>query len=121
MTESIKTAIRDLEIDQGSTYRQNFVWKTGTPKVPRSLVGCTARMQVRSNVGSTVVLCDLSTANGKIILNAIPGGIDLMIPAAETSAFSFESAVYDLEIIFADGEVVRLMKGTVTLSKEVTR
>lgn len=56
-------------------------------------------------------------------MGAGPGTIDLYISAIDTAVIAWESGVFDLEIQYAAGpdEVDRLIYGTVTVSREVTR
>ncbi len=112
---------RKLTILQGATFRKRWTWKPGG--VPMDFTGCKARMQVRAEIGSTVVLLELTTENGGIVLGAEPGTIDLYISAIDTAVIAWESGVFDLEIQYAAGpdEVDRLIYGTVTVSREVTR
>ena len=110
-----------LAIDQGSTFTKLFTWKAGTPAAPVDLTGCTARMQLRSQITSDAILIELTTENGRITLGGTAGTIELTISATDTAALNFTSAVYDLEIVYADGTVRRLISGTATLSPEVTR
>ena len=118
MTLPIK---RKLTILQGATFRKRWTWKPGG--VPMDFTGCKARMQVRAEIGSTVVLLELTTENGGIVLGAEPGTIDLYISAIDTAVIAWESGVFDLEIQYAAGpdEVDRLIYGAVTVSREVTR
>lgn len=118
MTLPIK---RKLTILQGATFRKRWTWKPGG--VPMDFTGCKARMQVRAEIGSTVVLLELTTENGGIVLGAEPGTIDLYIPATQTAAISWEGGVFDLEIQYASGpdDVDRLISGSVSVSREVTR
>ena len=118
MTLPIK---RKLTILQGATFRKRWTWKPGG--VPMDFTGCKARMQVRAEIGSTVVLLELTTENGGIVLGAEPGTIDLYISAIDTAVITWENGVFDLEIQYAAGpdEVDRLIYGTVTVSREVTR
>lgn len=118
MTLPIK---RKLTILQGSTFRKRWTWKPGG--VPMDFTGCKARMQVRAEIDSTAVLLELTTENGGIVLGAEPGAIDLYIKATDTAVITWESGVFDLEIQYAAGpdEVDRLIYGTVTVSREVTR
>lgn len=113
----------NLEILQGETYDKTMTWKVGADKTPVDLTGCTARLQVRSFVDSTVKLLDLTTQNLGIILGGINGTIQLLISATNTAAIlTWTKGVYDLEIQFANGVTVRrLMEGKVKVSKEVTR
>lgn len=87
---------------------------------PKSLANCTARMQLRTAVNSATVLYAADTVGGQIVLNDVEKTITVSIPAADTDAFDFTSAVYDLEIV--NGSVVtRLMQGSVTVVPNVTR
>lgn len=110
-----------LKIDQGATFRKSVTWKTGTPAVPVNLTGCTARMHVRSEVKSPNVLLDLTTANGGITLGGAAGTVDLYLSDDQTTAITWTSGVYDLEVEFANGDVRRLLYGSVSVSPEVTR
>lgn len=112
-----------LEIDQGATFDKTFTWKTGTRDnaTPVDLTGCKARAQFREEVESTAVLLDLTTDNNRIQLGGAAGTIRLLISAADTAAIAWPSAVYDLEVEFPDGTVVRRMAGSVVVSPEVTR
>ncbi len=112
----------NLTINQGSTFSKAVTWKTGTPPLPVNLVGCAARMQVRSKVNSDVVLLSFTTENGGIVLGGVAGTITFAkLTATETAAITWLSAVYDLEIVFADNTVQRKIAGSITISPEVTR
>ncbi len=106
-----------LTIEQGSTFRKLFTWKAG---VPVDLTGCTARMQIRETIPSSVVLHSLTTENGGITLGGVAGTIALLIPATATAAFAWTSGVWDLEIVNGT-EVTRLLYGPVVVTQEVTR
>lgn len=109
-----------LSIEQGATFRKLFTWTAGTPAVTVDLTGCTARMQLRSELASSAPLVTLTTENGGITLGGTAGTIELLISATSTAAFTWTSAVFDLEIVNA-GVVTRLLYGTVSVSQEVTR
>ncbi len=110
-----------LLIEQGATFRKTLTWKAGTPPVPVNLTGCTARMQMRTEIAAATPLVTLTTENGGIVLGGTAGTIELFIAAVDTAAFTWTTAVYDLEIILANGDVRRLLYGPVTVSPEVTR
>lgn len=132
-----------LEILQGQTLDDLKTWRAGTvPQLvgsvgcaarfrrggenaslpqPVDLTGCTARMHIRENVNAPNVLMELTTENGGIELGGALGTIRTRMSATATSALSWRSAVYDLEIVFVDGSVRRLLAGGVTVSPEVTR
>jgi hypothetical protein len=110
-----------LLIEQGATFRKVLTWKAGTPAVAVNLTGCTARMHMRGVITDTVPLITLTTENGGITLGGVAGTIELVITATATAAITWTTAVYDLEIVFASGDVRRLVYGPVTVTPEVTR
>lgn len=119
----------DFSVDQGATKKIALAYRyqsgtdgNGDPTYsPHSLAGCTARMQIRKAVGQPI-LVDMSTENGSITLEAggEEGRLDIVMSAAQTSALNLRKAVYDLEITFSSGEVVRLIQGKVSISPNVT-
>lgn len=88
---------------------------------PVNLTGFTARMQIRETVESTTVIKSLTTENGGIALGGATGVITLTITATDTAALTFDSAVYDLEVVSGGGVVTQVAYGNVTLVDEVTR
>lgn len=63
-----------LTIYQGATFRKRLTW-TAPGGTPVDLTGCTARMQVRAEVGSPTVLLSLTTVNGGITLGGALGAV----------------------------------------------
>lgn len=109
----------DITIDQGATYSQVFTWKDSNGDAV-SLVGWTARMQVRRRVPSTGTIVDLTTENGGISLGGVAGTITTTIAATATDDLPTGEHVYDLELI--NGSTVeRLIMGTFTVRGEVSR
>lgn len=88
---------------------------------PINLAGYTARMQIRNKLGDSTYLLDMTTENGRIILNNSVKTIELKITATDTTAITWTSGVYSLELVSAGGVVSTLMNGTVTVKQEVTR
>jgi hypothetical protein len=112
----------DMEVYKGSTFIKTIQWKTGDPAVAVNLTGCTARMQIRKSVNDSNILDTLTTENSKIVIHEpLNGKFKIVIPAIVSSAYTFTSAVYDLEIVFVDGTVTRIIEGCLTAAPEVTR
>jgi hypothetical protein len=112
----------ELTIYKGSTFVKAVQWKSGSPAVPVNLTGCTLRMQIRKTATDATILDSLTTENGKLeITSAIEGRIAIKIAAATSSAYTFDRGVYDLEVVFLDGSVYRIIEGAVTTVPEVTR
>ena len=111
----------NLKIDQGATFQKVVTWKTGTPAAAVNLTGCTARAHIRAKLTDAAVLVTLTTENGGIALGGVAGTVTVNIAAAATALLTWTTAVYDLEIIFANGTIRRLLAGNVFVSPEVTR
>lgn len=104
---------------QYSTYTSGGVVEAGAP-VP--LAGYSARMQIRESVDSTTVIHSATTENGGIELDDTTyKTITITIPAATTQGFTFETAVYSVELYTSGGVVVPFLVGNLTLVPEVTR
>ena len=88
-------------------------------------------MQIRSNYAdnSPVTYITLSSSRaadgtGLNFTGAATGSIGIFIAACSSSAFTFSSARYDLEISSGSADcpiVTRILEGQVNLSKETTR
>ena len=119
-------------IEQGTTV--NFeIQYTDSGSNPIDLTGYSGKMQIRSNFANdqptTYATLSSSLAPDGTGLNfsgstgikpPTSGSIGIFISAASSSAFNFTKAKYDLEIT-SGSTVTRLLQGTITLSKEVTR
>lgn len=116
---------RKLKIKKGSTFDDLVTWKVGATAGTATAVdlrGCMARTQFRASIDSPDVLLELNTENGGMFLGGINGTVRWFISATDTSAISWDKAVYETEITFADGITVHTkFAGTVTVYKEVIR
>ena len=119
-------------IEQGVTTILEFQYKDADEN-PINLTGYSGRMQIKSdyadNAPTTYATFSsslnpdntgLSFSGSNGTTPPTSGSIGLYISAATSSAFTFESAKYDLEI-YSGSLVTRLVEGTIKLSKEVTR
>jgi len=89
---------------------------------PYDLTSFTASLQVRRTVDSNAKLVSLTTQNGGLELQ--PGGTQNAIRiymSPEVTASITSDGVYDLEIEDDNGDVSRVLRGTFTLSPQVTR
>jgi len=78
-------------------------------------------MQVRQFVDSTSTLVELSTTNGKIVINGALGQINLTLTAAQTAALSpVGSYLYDLNLTSPGGYVYKILQGAFVLNASVT-
>ena len=110
----------DNAIEIGASLERPVQWLDGAGVV-MNLTGYTARMQVRQSIASSVILLNLTTENGGIVIDALTGTIKLTQTALQTAAYTWRRGVYDLELMSPSGFVTRLMQGAVETSPEVTR
>lgn len=109
----------NLYIEQGADYRKVFRRTAGGH--PIDMTGCTARMHIRRHVRSEEVWLDLTTENGRLIIDGAAGQIEIDLSEEDTRGLLARNGVYDLEIVDSDGRVIRFLEGTVEVSAEVTR
>lgn len=117
----METLRRDnLTIPQGTTWSLQWPIAEEAGSV-LDVTGWTMRAQVRHTPSSTTVLHEWSTALGNATVT--PDYIEIRVSAEESTAWEwiYDNAVFDAEVTLANGEVVRLSQGSVTVSPQVTR
>jgi len=107
-------------IEKGATYRHTLLWKDSL-NVAINLTDCTAKLQVRETIDSSIVLLELSTANLGLVITPLLGKIELYISDEATTVLTGIGGVYDLEVYFDNGDTTRLIEGKVVFKPEVTR
>jgi hypothetical protein len=111
----------DFIIEQGATFQVKFTYQDAALN-PISLVGCVVRMHARRKITDPEILLDVSTVNGKVIMDeASQGIIKIIVSAAETASFTWRAAVYDIEVTYPDGVIDRILEGKISISLNVTR
>lgn len=127
----MSAGIYNFTIEQGTTVVKQFTYKDSTGS-PVDLSGYSASMEIRETYTSSGYVSSFSGSaavtgsEGLSIIassgSATKGTVELRINASTTSAYTFTSAVYDLEITkTTDGTVSRLLQGSIVLSPEVTK
>lgn len=113
-------ACRELIFERGATFRQPLRFREADGSY-RDLSEWTGRMHVRAGLDADAIFLELTTAGGRIIMDA-DGWIILTVAATDTAELEqLDGLVYDLEIESPDGEVIRVLEGTVYVKPEVTR
>jgi hypothetical protein len=116
------TALKyDIVLERGSYFELKLNYLDQLTNEPVDLDGYSARMQLRATTNSSDVIFELTTANNRLVIDE--NQITIKILATESAGFSFDIAKYDLEIFPAlnEGLAVRLLQGSVILSKDITR
>lgn len=106
----------NFTIEQGATFTRTLNWQNPDGSAI-NLTGYTAKMQARDKSGN--ILIDFG-ASGTLTVNGSAGSVTITLPAAVTTALTFDSCKYDLKLTSVSN-VARLVQGTITLSKEVTQ
>ena len=123
------TATKNLEINQGSTFRYDFIFEqeNDSTKVydPIDLTNSSVRMQIRTNHYSSEIILDLTEDGYIYISDPANGVVTINIPKSITTGLNFVDGVYDIELAFdatpEEDNVIRIVEGKVKLSLEVTR
>lgn len=108
---------QNLIIEQGSTFEMDIVCKDVNGQVV-SLAGYSAKAQVRA--GYADFYAD-AVAVFTCTIFANTGTIRIELTDSQTQALDFNKGLWDLEIIFPNNKVYRLLEGQVKISREVTR
>ena len=122
--------VYNITLEQGTTFYRLIDVMEPTVLDPDvyeafNLTGYTARMQIRRTIDSETPMVSLTSptvsGNGITVMDGANNAISINITDATTSLVD-SSGLYDLEIIkTSTGQVSRLLQGTVTLSREVTK
>lgn len=107
---------RDLTIEQGTTWAHSFGVTINSAPIG---AGWTVRSQIRERHSAVAVLHEWSTVAGNAAV--VAGAVQLTVPAAVSSAWSWAWGVYDVEVTSPVGDVYRVASGHVAVSPEVTR
>lgn len=114
----MSAGIHNIEVEQGATFRSHLTWLINSNEV--DLTDYSARLKVRKSLRTTPIVSLTSAAEGGITLGGVDGSIDITMSATQTAALNPGKYSYDLELESSGGEVTRLLKGSFTVSAEVT-
>lgn len=110
----------NFDIEQGIPFARILNLKDSAG-VTMNLTGYSARMQIRPYVSSTEVLIEATTVNGKLIITPLTGVLTISLSEADTKLLTYTKSVYDIELLDTANSPVRLLQGSITVSREVTR
>lgn len=111
------SAAYNLSCEQAATF--NFQFTIANDSTPWNLTGYTATMTVRPYAGASTTTVVATTANGRIVLDAVNGRATVTLSAAITADFTPGRYVYDF--VFDSGSVVtRVLEGVFVVIAGVT-
>lgn len=118
--------IANFNVDVGATFEFNITYTDdAAPPTRINLTGYTSKMQIRrgsNELGPPLFeITNVANPNGSVIaLGGSSGTISVKITDEDTAKFNYKQAVYDLIITSPEGDVDRLVQGTLTFSPRVT-
>ena len=80
-----------------------------------------AEMDLRTDPEQASTVLTLTTANSRIALGGTAGTVTLTLTATETNSLTAGDGYYDLEITNSAGFVTRLLEGTYSVRRNVSR
>ena len=107
-------------IEQGATFGQTLTLKDASNTVI-NLTGFSGAMSLRENPDAASSILDLSTANGRMTMGGSAGTVVLAVSASDTNGLTAQDGVFDLEITSGAGIVTRLIEGTYSVRRNITR
>lgn len=116
----------NFEIEQGADFSKTFTWKNSAG-VAIAIAGYIFRMMARNDYADTTPVITLSTVSPPggiaIVGDGTAGQFTVSMTAAATALLNFSNVQYDLEAVApgVGGITTRLLEGTITLSREVTK
>jgi tRNA threonylcarbamoyladenosine modification (KEOPS) complex Pcc1 subunit len=108
-------------IEQGATFGKTLTLKDSSGTVVNLTGYASGQMDLRENPDAESTTISLTTANGRITLGGAEGTITLSISATDTASLSADDGVFDLEIESNEGIVTRLIEGTYSVRRNISR
>ena len=104
--------LQDITIHRGATFDLPLVW--GSSKTtPYDLTGYTAASYIRLKIGASEIQVEMTTENGRIVIDPLVGKITLKLSPATTSEMKITKGVWDLVMIAPGGDRKVLLEGSV--------
>ena len=108
-------------IEQGATFGQTLTLKDSSDTVINLSGYASAEMDLRETPESASPVITLTTANSRISLGGAAGTVTLSISAADTANLTAGDGVYDLEVVDGSSGVYRILEGTYTIRRNISR
>lgn len=108
-------------IEQGATFTKTLTLRDSSNALVNLTGYTTAEMDLRSNEDSSSEIITLTVANGRIAFGGSAGTVSLTISATDTGNLTAGDGVYDLEIGNSAGVIYRILEGTFSVRRGVSR
>lgn len=111
----------DFQIPQGSDHDFSFRFRDDESGDLADMSLATARMQLRRLKTSEIASDTLTTENGRLYYDDAERLFTAMWTHDVTERLGAGLYYYDIEIVYEDGRVERVLEGRIRVSQEVTR
>lgn len=111
---------KNFEVDQNATFKFQVQYTQDDETTPISLVGASAKMQVRDTKGGSKLAFTLTSPTGGIVIDGPTGTLDVTITPTQTNKLFYPKSSYDIMVIDSNGNKIKLLEGFMTLSRSVT-
>ena len=108
-------------IEQGATFSKVLTLKDSSGTVIILTGYTSAEMDLRTNADASSEVLTLTTGNSRVSLGGSAGTITLTISATDTASMTADDGVYDLEITDASGVIYRILEGTYSVRRGISR
>ena len=110
---------KNWEVDQNTTFTFVLEYQDNLG-APISLVGSTAKMQVRDTKGGSKLAFTLTSLAGGISINGPEGKITVSMDPSQTNKLFYPKSSYDIMVTDSNGNKTKIIEGFITLSRSVT-
>ena len=111
---------KNWEVDQNTTFKFQVQYVSEDEVTPISLVGASAKMQVRDTKGGSKLAFTLTSPVGGISINGATGTLDITMTPTQTNKLYYPKSSYDIMVVDSNGNKIKLLEGFITLSRSVT-
>jgi hypothetical protein len=111
----------NLKIEKGADFSRTITWQDSAGD-PVSLVNGTAYAQAREYYGAPTKIFDISSLGtaAQISLGGTAGTIAFSLTDTQTAAMTAKKGYWDLLVVLASGNRVRLMEGEIDITGGVS-
>ena len=107
----------DITIDQGATFTQRLTIKSSDGSNIADIATTTIASQLRVDYSSS----DIAASFTFSWIDHTNGIVDMILTAPSSAALTGVRYVYDVNLTFASGVVIRLLEGRAKVRPEVTK
>ena len=108
-------------IEQGATFGKTLTLKDSSDTVINLTGFSSGVMHLRENPDASDIFLTISTSNSRMAFGGSAGTITLTVSASDTAGLTASDGVFDLEITSGGGVVSRLIEGTYSVRRNISR